>query len=188
MGTHQYYQSSDSSLAAISRGPVRLDVFGLSLADRQVYRQWVRECLPARSFAFTDFVAVGRGRGIAERLVAKRIRLRERSCRDILDCRPSRRLWLQRRQSNVPQFVLWYWLRRRRSSRAQSRAETSQPLALNDIDVNPIAAAEKKRPLTCDGKHELGAARPPELEAQEIRELDAGEVRLPESHGSDVLH
>jgi hypothetical protein len=82
----------------------------------------------------------------------------------------------------------WYWLRRRSSSREQSRAEYPQPPASNDIDVSPTAAAEKKRPLTCDGKHELGAARPPELEAQEIRELDAGDVRLPELHGSDVLH
>ena len=48
MGTQQYYQSS---LAVTSRGPGRLDVFGFSPADRQVYRQWVRKYLPARSFA-----------------------------------------------------------------------------------------------------------------------------------------
>ena len=85
-------------------GPWQTRCFGLSLADRQD-RQWVRKCLPALSFAFTDFVAVGRRRAMAERLVAKRIRLRGRPCRDILDCRPSRRLWPRWRQSNVPQFI-----------------------------------------------------------------------------------
>ena len=102
MGTQQYYQSS---LAVTSRGPGRLDVFGFSPADRQVHHQWVRKCLPARSFAFTDFIAVRRVRGMAERLVAKRIRLRERPCSEILNCRPSRRLWPRWRQSNIPQFV-----------------------------------------------------------------------------------
>ena len=46
VGTYRYYESS---LAATSWAFGRLDVFGLGLADRQVYRQWVCEELLLRA-------------------------------------------------------------------------------------------------------------------------------------------
>jgi hypothetical protein len=101
VGTHQYYKSS---LAATSWSDGRLDVFGLGLADRQVYRQWVCERSSARSSASANSVAVGR-RDMVERLVAKRKRLRQRPGRNILDRRPPRHLRPRRREVTVPQLV-----------------------------------------------------------------------------------
>jgi hypothetical protein len=83
----------------------------------------------------------------------------------------------------------WCCFRRRRSSRAQLRAENPQPQPVSDnLDTNLLTTAEKQAFLHGDERHALAAGGMPGLETQERRELDAGDFYLPELYDRDTRH